>query len=63
MIDPRSVKHWEGETEYLQRQIKNLRETLSWIVAQRWNEDADLDEICTRAEKALSLEATLKDKP
>lgn len=30
------------------------RKTMQWIADQRWNEDADLDDICLAAEKALA---------
>lgn len=42
--------------EWLQMQWNEnceLRATLAWIVEQRWSEDADLDDICLRAERAL----------
>jgi FtsZ-binding cell division protein ZapB len=32
--------------------------TLKWISEQRWNENADLDDICTRADRALSAPAS-----
>lgn len=35
-------------------QDPELRRTLQWISEQRWNEDADLDDICTRADRALN---------
>lgn len=40
--------------------IEGLSKALEWIVEQRWNEDADLDTICTHAEKAIGT-TTLPD--
>jgi hypothetical protein len=40
----------------------DLRATLKWISEQRWNEDADLDDICTRAESALTSGQSSPDK-
>lgn len=40
------------------KRIEKLKDELQWIIDQRWQEDADLDDICTRAEKAL---ATLEE--
>jgi hypothetical protein len=35
-------------------QAVGMRKTLQWIADQRWNEDADLDDICTRADRELA---------
>lgn len=37
-------------------QAVGMRKTLQWIADQRWNEDADLDDICTRAGRELSAQ-------
>ena len=39
-------------------EIERLRAELKWISEQRWNEDADLDDICTRADRALQPQET-----
>ena len=35
-------------------ETERLTTALNWIGEQRWNENADLDEICTRAERSLA---------
>lgn len=42
------------EVDHLQAENARLRADLKWIAEQRWNENADLDEICARAERSLS---------
>jgi hypothetical protein len=37
--------------------------TLEWIRDQRWNENADLDDICARAEAALSASSAPEPSP
>jgi hypothetical protein len=39
---------------HIEAVTKELKDALRWIADQRWNEDADLDDICTRAEQALT---------
>ena len=35
-------------------EIERLRAELIWVSEQRWNEDADLDDICTRTDQVLT---------
>ena len=44
-----SIERSESENE-------RLRAELKWVSEQRWNEDADLDDICTRMDRALADE-------
>lgn len=37
------------------KEIEHLRAVIRWVADERWNEDADLDDICTRCERALTL--------
>ncbi len=38
-------------------EIERLTAELKWVAEQRWNENADLDDICTRAERSIALRA------
>jgi inorganic triphosphatase YgiF len=33
--------------------VNGLLDALQWVADRRWSEDADLDEICTYAERAM----------
>lgn len=39
--------------EVAREEIGRLRAELKWISEQRWNENADMDDICTRVDRAL----------
>ena len=38
--------------------LLRIEQTMKWISEQRWAEDADLDEICNRADDALNWSGT-----
>lgn len=42
------------QVDELEAENERLRAELRWVSKQRWNEDADLDDICTRADRALA---------
>lgn len=46
----------EGEIASLRAQLASARKALEWVRDQRWDENADLDTICTHAERALTDE-------
>ena len=33
---------------------KRIKTFAKWVAQQRWNKHADIDEVCTRAEKVLN---------
>jgi hypothetical protein len=49
-----SFLHVCEDAAVIMYEYKRLRTFAKWVVQQRWNENADIDEICTRAEKALN---------
>ncbi len=46
----------DGELDSLKTQLASARKALEWVRDQRWDENADLDTICTHAEHALTDE-------
>ena len=66
-----SLRRHEGDTDEPWRyvimdkaadEIERLRADMKWISEQRWNEDADLDEICTRADRAFQQKERTETK-
>lgn len=52
-----ALKHMPAAWQLMARAVEEiewLRAELRWVSEQRWSEDADLDDICTRADRALS---------